>query len=331
LNRKAKRNIWLGALLTMLWSGLSLGQSSPLPGGSTTWEALAAERVSDVEAGRWQRIVDQLKTKGFPIELAKECLAPAQEAAQQGLPADFVLTRIEEGVAKEAEAKVLREAGRQRLLNLRNAAAVLRQGGYGSRNAVHDQLMQSVTLALESGLSADTLQGVLIRAKGGQSERMRSIVESGETMRLNGMDETTVRQMMTDFTERNMRRTEIMRASRFAVQQHKAHVDGARIRQQLWSGTGAGGRWDRGENAPGAGEPGLGTGGPAVQGRGPTESGGQSGKGGSSTSPGNTPPDAGGGGGRGGEGHGGSGGSGGQEGNAPMDAGPHGSTQDRGR
>ena len=144
-----------------------------------------------MEAGRWQRIVEQMKTKGFPIESAQDCLATAQEAARQGLPADFVLTRIEEGVGKkELRRKFLQEAGQQRLLNLQNAATVLRQSGYGSMNAMHDPLMKSLTLALESGLSADALQGVLIRAKGRQSERMRSIVEAGEKMSLSGIDKT---------------------------------------------------------------------------------------------------------------------------------------------
>ena len=150
------------------------------------------------------------------------------------------------------EAKALQEAGRQRLANLQSAADVLRQAGYGSRNARHDQLMKSVTLALESGLSADTLQGVLTRAKGGQSERMRSIVEAGETMRLSGMDETTVGQMMTDFTERNMRRTEVMRASRFAVQQHRPIWRGRASGNSSGTGPGTGGRWGRGANTPGA-------------------------------------------------------------------------------
>jgi hypothetical protein len=315
----------------MLWTGLSLGQSGPPRQGVVTWETLAEERVTYVEAGRWQRIVEQMKTKGFPIESAQDCLATAQEAARQGLPADFVLTRIEEGVAKGAEAKVLQEAGQQRLLNLQNAATVLRQSGYGSMNAVHDPLMKSLTLALESGLSADALQGVLIRAKGRQSERMRSIVEAGEKMSLSGMDENTVGQMMTDFTERNLRRTEVMRASRFAVQQHRAHVDGARIRQQLWDGTGAGGRWGRSENTAGSGGLGRGAGGPADRGRGPTESGEHSGQGGSSTSPGNGSPNAGDNSGHGGRGNRGSGDSGGQERNVPTDIAPHSSTRNQGQ
>ena len=264
------------------------------------------------------------------MESAQECLAPVQEAVRQGLPIDPVLTRVEEGAAKNVEGKALQEAGRQRLVNLQSAAAVLRQAGYVSGNALHDQLMKSVTLALESGLSANTLQGVLSRAKGGQSERMRSIVEAGETMRLSGMDETTVGQMMADFTERNMRRTEVMRASRFAVQQHRAHMEGARIRQQLWDGTGMGGRWGRGANMPGAFGSKSDAGGPADRGSGPMGSGAQSGQGGPSTSPGNAPPNAEGNG-HGGGGNRGSGGSGSHEGNAPTDIGPRGSTQNQGR
>jgi len=284
MNRRAKLSSWLGVLLTILYSGFATAQS-----GQRTHEGAAAlESLApvDVEAARWQRIVRELKANGLSMEATWECLVPVQEAVRLGLPADPVLARIEEGAAKGVEGKVLQEAGRQRLANLQSAATVLKQTGYADRCAKHDQLMKSVALALESGLSADELQGVLARANGGQSERMRSIVEAGETMRLSGMDEATVGQMMTDFMQRNMRRMEVIRASRFAVQQHRRHVEGTRIRQQLWDGTGAGSRWGHGENTPGAdGLPGAG--GPADRGSGPAGSGVKSRQEGPASSPGN--------------------------------------------
>jgi hypothetical protein len=76
-----------------------------------------------------------------------------------------------------------------------------------------------------------------------------------------------VGQVMRDFLERNMRRTEVIRASRFAVQQHRASVEGVRIRQQLWDGAGDGSRGGRGDNTPGAGG-GQGASGPINRGSG---------------------------------------------------------------
>lgn len=276
-------SFWLGGLLTILCAESSTGQSVPSTDGTIATETLAP---ADVDAGRWQRLVIQLKANGLSRESIHECLAPMQEATREGLPVDPVLTRAEEGAAKGVDGNALQAATRQRLSTLQSAATLLRQAGYGNRNALNDQLTKSVTLALESGLSADTLRGVLALAKGGQADRMRSIIEAGETMRLSGMDVATVGSMMIDFTERNMRRTEIIRASRYAVQQHESHVEGTRIRKQLWDGTGAGGRWGRSQNSPGTASPGAAD---PARGNGPSGSGSMSGQDKHSPSPGTKP------------------------------------------
>jgi len=342
MNRITAASCWLAVLLTVLWTGLLPGQSVT-PGDG--WAAAELPAPADVNADRWQRLVGQLKAGGFSADAARECLAPVREAARQGIPSEPVLARIEEGAVKGAQAKALRDAGRQRLASLGSAAAVLREAGYGDRNARHDELMKSTALAIESGISAEALRMLLTQEKGGQSERMRSIVEAGETMRLSGMDEAIVVRMMNDFRERNMRRAEVIRASRFAVQQHKAHVEGARIREQLWDGTGTAGRWGRGGSAPGGG-PGPGAGGPADHGGGPagvggtgpggtgpggSGAGGESGQGGPSVPPGGKPADAGGGGHGGGADGSGSGGTSSQQINALSDAGSMGSTRNKGR
>jgi hypothetical protein len=291
-------------------------------------EALAP---ADVDAARWQRIVGQLKANGLSAQATRECLALVQEAVRLGLPADPVLTRIEEGSAKGVEETALQAAGRQRLANLQSAATVLKEAGYGNRCASHDQLMKSVTMALESGLSPDTLQGVLAQSKGGQPKRMQSIVEAGETMRLSGMNEATVGQIMIDFTQLNMRRMEVIRASRFAVQQQRGHVEGARIRQQLWDGSGTDSRWGRGEKTSGAAGARPGAGGPAEQGSGAGGSDARSGQSGGPASPGNEPANAGADGGGPGGSSGSSGSSSGSGGNGPTEAGPQGSTPTQGR
>ena len=241
-----------------------------------TWDSLAQDCPAGLDLRRWQRLLDQLKADGLTPASAETCLDSAREAAREGLPAEAVMTRIEEGASKRAGAEALGQAAAQRLQHLKTAGGLLRETGYGPRSPRHDELMMSVALAMESGLSAPTLQGVLAQGAGGQSERLRSIVEAGETMVLDGMDEPTIGQMMTDFTQRNMRRSEIMRATRFAVQQHDARMEGSRIRQQLWNGAGSGGRWSEG----GAGG-GSGGGGGGYPGRG----GGSSRAGGASVSP----------------------------------------------
>ena len=194
-----------------------------------------------IEPARWTRMVETMRTGGYAPDTVAACLVAARETAQRGLPPEPVVARIEEGVAKKAEGNAVLSAARQRVRSMGEAAALLKEGGYASGNEAGRRLVVSVALALESGLRSETLQGVLKDAGGKQTERVRCVIEAGETMRLDGMDEETVGQLMGDFMERNLRRMEIIRASRYAVQQHHARIEGTRIRQQLWSGgTGAG-------------------------------------------------------------------------------------------
>lgn len=242
MNRNTMTRLWVCAWMTMVGIHFSNGQTATLSGQGRTWEAIAAECPKGIEASRWQRIVWQLKAGGQSSDSAQECLASVQDAERLGLPSEPVLVRVEEGVAKQAGSKALQEAGRQRLQSLMAAANVMREAGYGSKDIAEGRVLKSAALALESGLSAASLQKVLSRANGGQAERMRCIIEAGESMCLSGMDESTTGQIMLDFADRNMRRTEVIRASRFAIQQHAARVDSKRIRQQLWNRNDTGGQ-----------------------------------------------------------------------------------------
>jgi len=300
---------WLCAALATPWTLSSFGEPGP---PQVRQAAMELPSPAGVDAGRWQRVIGQLKANGLSAVEVRECLAPVQEAARQGLPSDPVLTRVEEGTAKGVGAGALQEAGKQRLANLQSAAKVLRGAGYDCEGASQCRLMASATLAMESGLSSDTLQAVLAPGGGRECERMRTIIEAGESMRLNGVDESTVRQLMTDFVRRNMRRMEVIRASRFVVQQHSAHVEGSRIRQQLWDGARSG--WSRGGGASIS----------AASGPGPVA-------GGPSILPGNVRAGAGPGGEPLGEGSSGSGGRVGQGGNEDPRSGPRGPSPNQGQ
>jgi hypothetical protein len=287
------RNGSLFLLLALLMGPCLLGDSAA--GGAASWDGLLAGSPAGLDPSRWQGLVNSLNAAGLSSDAARDCLAAVQEAARQGLPPDPVLVRLEEGVAKKAGAENLLLAGQNRLAALGSASAVLNETGYDTRNAANNALLKTVTLALESGLAAETVKPVLERGSGRQADRLQSIIEAGETMRLNQMDNATCGQMMADFTDRNLRRSEVLRASRFAIQQHKAHVDGARIRQRLWEREGAGGRVDAGggkrQGAPSGTESEY----PAGQGPGRLDSSG-TGKAGSNGAggPDMRPPDSGG-------------------------------------
>jgi hypothetical protein len=232
-------------LLALLMAPCLLGGELPVEVAS--WEGLMKDSPAVLDRERWQGLVKALKGNGFSCAEARGCLEPVADAAREGLPPDAVLARMEEGAAKKAEADIMLKAGRSRLAALRTAADVLKETGYGARKTENDNLLKTVAVALESGLGAVTVKPVLARGNGGQPGRMQSIVEAGEIMRLNDMDDATVGPMLSDFIDRNLRRSEVLRAARYAVQQHSAHVDGARIRQRLWGREGAGGGADAGE------------------------------------------------------------------------------------
>jgi hypothetical protein len=204
-----------------------------------------------------------------------------------------VIARIEEGLVKGVDPSALQTATRLRLQHLQDSEVLLQQAGYANRCTMRDDLMKALALARESGLEQDTLQSVLANAAGEQTARMQSIIEAGEMMFLNGIDQPTTKQIMVDFFERNLRRMEIARACRFVVQQHGANVDAGRIRQQLWDGTGEGEQQRRG-SAPGEGHAG-----PAARGEHSDVTSLPSGTHGSTGSPEGTPAEAGGEGGNG--------------------------------
>jgi hypothetical protein len=235
---RLSRNYTWGLLLALLMAPVLMGEP---PAGVASWDDLLKDPPAGLVQGRWQGLVNALKANGFSLEAANACLEPVRDAARQGLPPEAVAARLEEGAAKHVEAALLVQAGRTRLTALRTAAEALKESGYGTRIADTDKLMKTVAIALESGLEARTVKAVLAHGNGDQPDRMQSVIEAGESMRLNTMDDATVAQMMADFIDRNLRRSEVVRASRYAVQQHKAHVDGVQIRQRLWDKEGAGG------------------------------------------------------------------------------------------
>lgn len=214
----------------------------------------AADPPPGIAADRWQRWRSHLRERQFSEDDARACAAPLREAAQLGFEIEPLMLRLEEGAAKGADASALRTSVENRWRHMRTAAEILQKSNYPLDRERAPSLLGSAALALESGIEAESLVEVLSRGGGGQIERMRSILEAGETLRLNGMDEPTVRQLMLDFLDRNLRRMEIQRAVRFVAQQQLRNMEGQRIRRQLWGGNGAGWRGGAGDRAsPGHG------------------------------------------------------------------------------
>ncbi len=243
-----------------------------------------------------------LKAHGVTGAPAEKIRAAFERCESEGLPVDCLRTRLLEGLAKRAEPDVLAEAVGSRLGALRAARDMIRTAGYADPSEpAHGELLTSTARAIESGMPPDDLGAVLARGRGQSGGRMQTIVESGESLALAGVDAPTVRAFMIDCLDRNLRRMEMLRAARFSIQQHRGGMNGAEIRRALWGddasqalplrGPGAG------RGGPGGGPmgPPSGTGVPPAGSPGPSSSAGTVGSGagtGSATAPGGGPAGA---------------------------------------
>lgn len=181
----------------------------------------------------------RLEKSGFTKEQAQRVVAVLEAGQKAGLPAAPLLSRIDEGLAKQVPAGTLTEAVQARLHKLEQAKQILVGSGYADPAAEPAQrLLTATTLALESGLAPDDLQKVLARGQGGFTMRMASIVEAGEAFHLAGLGRESVVALMKDCIDRGLGRMEILRVVRHVVEQHRAGRSDADIRAGLWSASG---------------------------------------------------------------------------------------------
>ena len=179
--------------------------------------------------------VADLTARGVPLPAAERIAGALATCATEGLPIAPLRTRLQEGIAKNAAPDALASAIEARLAALRTARALVGSAGYAEpAEPAHGELLVSTARAIESGMPASDLGDVLARGRGQSGGRMQTIVESGESLALAGVDAPTVRAFMIDCLDRNLRRMEMLRAARFSIQQHRGGMNGTDIRRTLW-------------------------------------------------------------------------------------------------
>ncbi len=216
------------------------------------------------EAGHLATVLRERGVTGVPAGRIQDAFA---SGAAEGLPVETLNTRLLEGLAKGVQPDALAAAIEARLNSLRTANAMIRASGYENPSEpAHGELLASTARAVESGVDAADLGAVLRRGRGESGGRMQTVVESGESLALSGVDAATVRSFMNDCLDRNLRRMEILRAARFSIQQHRGGMSGTDIRRTLWGGDAAQGQPLRGQGSGhgnGRGGPGGASMGPA--------------------------------------------------------------------
>lgn len=177
-------------------------------------------------------VVEKMKAAGFSLEDAGILLGAAFEIRRQELPAAAVMLKIEEGLAKGVEVERLKTAIARRAQTTLAAARLVQE----TRGATSCEggLVTAVACALESGLSEAVLRPLLSGSQDLGAGRMRGAMESGELLFLNGFSEEAAGQLASDFLGQQMRRGEMSRATRFAIEQIRQGIPPDEIRKKLW-------------------------------------------------------------------------------------------------
>ncbi len=165
---------------------------------------------------------------GLTPAAAEPVLAPVYDAARGKLPADLVLDKVEEGFAKQAAPEQVAAAAGQRRDCLRQASDLVARYGTSS------DLVAPAALALESGMPAGLLDGVLAQGRQRAPEQVTAVIAAGETLNMNGFAPEAAGALMQDCLQRNLRRPDILRATRFAVQQRRRGMTDGQVRNTLW-------------------------------------------------------------------------------------------------
>ena len=215
--------IWLLAIFTT-WA-----QSDP-PAAAPPAQTDAADAA----------FIPRLQQHGFTAEQTTQVLACLADARRQGIPATALTLRLEEGLAKNIEPARLLAGLQARSRAMLQARTLVQTANYDMvPGGPCDDLLLATGLAIESGVPAADLGGVLQRGGGRFALRMASIVEAGESLYLAGVDPDTTRALMNDCLDRDLRRMEVLRAVRYTIQQHRGGMDGDNIRRALWGGQAA--------------------------------------------------------------------------------------------
>lgn len=253
--------------------------TEPVPLGDAArkaWGPVLEEGAREgIPAGPLEHAVAHLAQAGFTPETARTSLQTALETARSGLPAEPVLAKIAEGSLKGASADDLVQAGRARLEALVRARDLLAHSGHPDGADRGRGLLIATALALESGIPPAPLGVALARGAGLPPGQVMAVVEAGEALHLEGLDAQTVKELMVDCLDRNLRRPEILRVVSFAREQHRLGLNGPAVRAALWGGAGAAGSRGPGPAGPGTGS--AAGGGAGAPGRGSGAGGGPGG------------------------------------------------------
>ncbi len=196
------------------------------------WSALLRDCTgSGLESAEVQETIRRCRSQGISLEEARMMLAHACATSRAGLPSSPVLNKIDEGIAKRVPPQTIVSAVERRVEYLGRARQMAESSGAALGD---DEVIVASALAMESGLEEAVIEAVFAAGRDSRPAEIKTIVQAGETLRLEGFGAEDIGPILTDCLNRNLRRLEIRRLVRYALQQMARGMAPHAIRQSLW-------------------------------------------------------------------------------------------------
>lgn len=162
-----------------------------------------------------------------------QLLRPVQSAHEESLPAENIVLKIEEGLAKKVDPSHIARAAESRLEYLRLANGLVRSVRTGHGGGL-SRLTGRIALVLESGLPSSVVENTLRNPGKRGSGRIIRVIDAGATLHQAGLNAEQTQQFMNDCIDRDLNSSEIARSLDFVLNGHSSGVDFQTIHQQLW-------------------------------------------------------------------------------------------------
>jgi hypothetical protein len=196
------------------------------------WSALLRYcSESGLGSAEVQETIRRCQSQGISLRDAHMMLTSACTASRAGLPPEPALMKIQEGLAKGVPPQTIVSAVEQRVEYLGRAREIAESL---EGQLTGDDVIVSSALAMESGLEEEVVRAVLGVGRGKHPAELRAIIEAGEALHLEGFAAEDTESILTDCLNRNLRRLEIRRAVRYALQQRARGMSPHAIQQSLW-------------------------------------------------------------------------------------------------
>jgi len=204
--------VWLGCLACVM-----LCMSQPVYAAADNRITEFAQRCQ--EAGWDSATIDKLE-------------GLLADGVGSGLDMDILSLRLQEGLAKKADPATVVQAVGSRLGVMKQARTLAE-----AHDCPSAQLEQAVGFALEAGMSTETIGSILANGNKQRAGQLVALVDAGRTLVASGWEEKAALGLTTDFQERNLRRSEMIRAVRTLSEMGPSTADQLpMVRARLWGG-----------------------------------------------------------------------------------------------